>query len=427
MTGIRHWSTPDYTRVAIDLEQDVKFESQRIAIPTASSSTCRYQAGLHAGGQDLRRRRRVPEENPGGAVSAGTHARGAGSRRSLRLRAFLLPNPSRLIIDIHGKTGDKHASEADDRRSGNVRRSAAAGETEAHAATDDCGLNARSSAARRRTRFAARGAKMAPSRRSSGRRREGQARAPKKRIVEAGDDDERVGPRAKLDSAEITDDSRSTATSCRTDTAAKSSSPSASNVASECKSQQMTRDRIPRSPAHGQRRPFADPRAWAEDRQDRHRSRPRRARYRHHRAQRSAGERSGARRWPAPGQAARDPPGRGSGLHAQRRHFYSARNRTAIANQEQADLFISIHANSSRDPDARGVETYYLNFTSSPDALEVAARENAVSEKSIHELQDLVKKIALKEKIEESREFAADVQQSLHSGLPRKPAFAIAA
>src|SRR6201998_2943149 len=94
--------------------------------------------------------------------------------------------------------------------------------------------------------------------------------------------------------------------------------------------------------------------------------------------------------------------------------------RTAIANQQRADLFISIHANSSQDSAARGVETYYLNFTSSPDALEVAARENAVSEKSIYELQDLVKKIALKEKIEESREFAADVQQSLHSGLSAK-------
>ena len=100
--------------------------------------------------------------------------------------------------------------------------------------------------------------------------------------------------------------------------------------------------------------------------------------------------------------------------------FIPLETRTAIANQEQADLFVSVHANSSRDPDARGVETYYLNFTSSPEALEVAARENAASDKSIHELQDLVKKIALKEKIEESREFAADVQSSLHSGLAAK-------
>jgi N-acetylmuramoyl-L-alanine amidase len=100
--------------------------------------------------------------------------------------------------------------------------------------------------------------------------------------------------------------------------------------------------------------------------------------------------------------------------------FIPLEDRTAIANQEGADLFVSVHANSSHDEDARGVETYYLNFTSSPEALEVAARENAVSEKSIHELQDILKKIALKEKIEESHEFASDVQTALYSGLAAK-------
>ena len=97
--------------------------------------------------------------------------------------------------------------------------------------------------------------------------------------------------------------------------------------------------------------------------------------------------------------------------------FIPLETRTAIANEHQADLFISVHANSSSDPTARGVETYYLNFTSNADALEVAARENAVSQKSIYELQDLVKKITLKDKIEESRELAADVQESLYNGL----------
>ncbi|MGA3125330.1 MAG: N-acetylmuramoyl-L-alanine amidase [Candidatus Korobacteraceae bacterium] len=100
--------------------------------------------------------------------------------------------------------------------------------------------------------------------------------------------------------------------------------------------------------------------------------------------------------------------------------FVPLETRTAIANQQQADLFISIHANSSQDASALGVETYYLNFNPSPDALEVAARENAVSEKSVHELGDLVKKIALKEKVEESREFAVDVQHSLYQGLAGK-------
>jgi N-acetylmuramoyl-L-alanine amidase len=93
--------------------------------------------------------------------------------------------------------------------------------------------------------------------------------------------------------------------------------------------------------------------------------------------------------------------------------FVPLEERTAIANQAKADLFISIHANSSHDHAARGVETYYLNFTTSPEALEVASRENALSDSSIHELQDLIKKIARNDKIEESRELATDIQDSL--------------
>jgi len=99
--------------------------------------------------------------------------------------------------------------------------------------------------------------------------------------------------------------------------------------------------------------------------------------------------------------------------------FIPLETRTAIANKAQADLFLSIHANSSPDATARGVETYYLNFTSDPTALDVAARENAVSDQSIHQLSDLVKKIALKDKISESREFAADVETSLYAGLQK--------
>ena len=93
--------------------------------------------------------------------------------------------------------------------------------------------------------------------------------------------------------------------------------------------------------------------------------------------------------------------------------FISLEERTHIANQARADLFISIHANSSPDHGARGVETYYLNLKGSPEAMEVAARENATSQKNIHELEDLVKKIARTEKIDESKELAEDVQDSL--------------
>jgi N-acetylmuramoyl-L-alanine amidase len=62
---------------------------------------------------------------------------------------------------------------------------------------------------------------------------------------------------------------------------------------------------------------------------------------------------------------------------------------------------------------ARGVETYFLNFTSSRESLETASRENAASERSIHELQDLVKKIMLRAKVDESRELAQYIQRAM--------------
>ncbi len=96
--------------------------------------------------------------------------------------------------------------------------------------------------------------------------------------------------------------------------------------------------------------------------------------------------------------------------------FVPLETRTAIANKAQADLFISVHANSSHDPNVHGVEVYYLNFTTDPEAMKVAARENAVSTESVHDLSDLVKKIALEDKIDESRELATDVDQSLYAG-----------
>jgi N-acetylmuramoyl-L-alanine amidase len=93
--------------------------------------------------------------------------------------------------------------------------------------------------------------------------------------------------------------------------------------------------------------------------------------------------------------------------------YVGLEERTRIANQHEADLFLSIHANSSPYRTAAGVETYVLNFTTSKTALELAARENATSERSIHDLHELLEKIALKDKIDESREFASKLQNSL--------------
>jgi len=99
--------------------------------------------------------------------------------------------------------------------------------------------------------------------------------------------------------------------------------------------------------------------------------------------------------------------------------FIHLKERTRLANISQADLFISVHANSSRLKNIRGVETYYLSFTTSSSAMAVAARENAAAQRSIHELQGLLSKIALTEKIQESREFAGQVQNALYGGLSK--------
>jgi len=95
--------------------------------------------------------------------------------------------------------------------------------------------------------------------------------------------------------------------------------------------------------------------------------------------------------------------------------FIPLEARTRIANDRKADLFLSIHANSSQIRTVAGVEMYYLNFTTSKAAMDVAARENAGSASSIYDLKDLLQKIALKDKIDESREFAARLQSSLSS------------
>jgi N-acetylmuramoyl-L-alanine amidase len=99
--------------------------------------------------------------------------------------------------------------------------------------------------------------------------------------------------------------------------------------------------------------------------------------------------------------------------------FIPLEERTAVANQAKADLFISIHANSSPDHGARGVETYYLNLKGSAEAMEVAARENASSEQGVHDLEDMVKRIARTEKVDESKEFAQDVQGSLSTRIQK--------
>jgi N-acetylmuramoyl-L-alanine amidase len=99
--------------------------------------------------------------------------------------------------------------------------------------------------------------------------------------------------------------------------------------------------------------------------------------------------------------------------------FVPLDERTALANREGADLFLSIHANASEDDRVRGIETYFLNFAPNPAAEAIAARENAASSRTMRQLPDIVKAIALNSKIDESRDFAALVQTSMVERLKK--------
>lgn len=97
--------------------------------------------------------------------------------------------------------------------------------------------------------------------------------------------------------------------------------------------------------------------------------------------------------------------------------YITLEERTAIANKAAADLFLSIHANSSPNVSVRGFETYFLSFAPNAEAEALAARENAGSAKTMGNLPELIKAITLNNKLDESRDFAAMVQQSMHEQL----------
>lgn len=100
--------------------------------------------------------------------------------------------------------------------------------------------------------------------------------------------------------------------------------------------------------------------------------------------------------------------------------FLPLEERTAIANADKADLFVSIHANSSPNPHARGVETFFLNFALDKDAMRVAARENATSTKRISDLQSILKDLMRNSKIMESKRLAQYVQTGIIDTLKKR-------
>ena len=97
--------------------------------------------------------------------------------------------------------------------------------------------------------------------------------------------------------------------------------------------------------------------------------------------------------------------------------FVPLEERPAIATREQADLFLSIHANASRNQNARGIESYFLNFATDLDAATVAARENAATGRTMNNLPEIVRAITLNSKLDESRSFAGLIQRAMAARL----------
>lgn len=103
-----------------------------------------------------------------------------------------------------------------------------------------------------------------------------------------------------------------------------------------------------------------------------------------------------------------------------RDRFVSLEKRTAFANMEKADLFISLHVNSYKRPGVHGPETYFLNMATDSRAAMVAARENATSEKNISDLQAILDDLMLNTKINESSRLAHDIQKGMVSSIDRR-------
>ena len=106
-------------------------------------------------------------------------------------------------------------------------------------------------------------------------------------------------------------------------------------------------------------------------------------------------------------------------LTRNRDQFVALEERTAIANQQKADLFISIHGNASQVRRVTGAETFFLNFASSASDREVASRENASSQRTIQELENLLHQITLGDYNAESKDLAHVVQKHLFSGIKK--------
>jgi N-acetylmuramoyl-L-alanine amidase len=102
--------------------------------------------------------------------------------------------------------------------------------------------------------------------------------------------------------------------------------------------------------------------------------------------------------------------------------FIPLKERSAIANNRNADLFVSIHANAAKRKSAHGIETYFLGTTHNDDALAVAARENGELVQSVKDgqVQEILASLITTTKINDSSRLAGTVQENLFRSTRKK-------
>lgn len=100
--------------------------------------------------------------------------------------------------------------------------------------------------------------------------------------------------------------------------------------------------------------------------------------------------------------------------------FLALEDRTAIANAEEADLFVSLHMNASPNGDAKGLETYYLDNTTDEASMRLAARENGTSRKNISDLQFILSDMTQNMKLEDSITLAHRLHHSLVGSMSKR-------
>jgi N-acetylmuramoyl-L-alanine amidase len=353
LLGIRHWSSPDYTRVVMDITQDAHYE--RALVEKAKNGNKQLQITLQQAGiaADVMPVRTIGDGILSQIQVAPDPAGGALITFDLmamdHYRVFTLPEPYRVVIDIYGKAGE------------------AAHKPQAAAAATDAEVDHVQAAL---AELQAKQAQPASPEKDATIKQAGQVPATKSTAAKA---------KTPVQTA-----AKGTKAPADTTPEIKVSSTQKKYTGSLVEQLGLKVRTIMIDAGHGGK----DPGAVANTLHEKNINL---------RMAKILGEMLKAQ---------------GFEVHYTRTadKFIPLEERTAMANAKNADLFISIHCNAHKDQSVKGLEVYYLNLATDAQAVRVAARENGVSAKKISDMQFILSDLMLNSKINESRQMASIVE-----------------